>query len=87
MTLRCNFLGHRRSASRATFDERNERWLSECKRCHILLVRDADGNWTPLPPQPSKLEPLPREKSAAPAAEEEEATPAEPRMPVAVAAA
>ena len=88
MTLRCNLLGHRRSASRATFDEKNERWLSECKRCHILLVRGPDGNWTPLPPQPDRLEPLPREEAPMPAAEEEDPVPvAPPQIQKAVAAA
>ena len=67
MTLRCLMFGHRRSRSRATFDEKHKHWMTECKRCHILLVRGPDGKWRPLPPQPTKLvpiEPEPAEESA-----------------------
>jgi len=65
MTLRCHFLGHRRSASRATFDDKHQHWISECKRCHVLLMREPDGKWTPLPRQPDKLEPIAEEAQAA----------------------
>jgi hypothetical protein len=60
MTLRCLIFGHRRSRSRATFDDKHQYWLSECKRCHLLLVREAGGRWIPAPPQPEKLEPIER---------------------------
>jgi hypothetical protein len=61
MTLRCLILGHRRSRSRATFDDKHQRWFSDCKRCHVLLVREPDGTWHPAPPQPERLEPIHRE--------------------------
>ena len=51
MTLRCILFGHLRSRSRAAFDDKNNRWLSPCKRCRTLLVREAPGRWRPLPPQ------------------------------------
>jgi len=51
MTLRCILFGHLRSRSRASFDDKNNRWLSPCKRCRILLVREAPGRWRPLPQQ------------------------------------
>jgi hypothetical protein len=60
MTLRCLIFGHRRSRSRATFDEKHHHWLSDCRRCHILLVREADGRWRPAPPPPKTLEPISR---------------------------
>ena len=59
MTLRCLVLGHRRSRSRASFDEKRDRWISECKRCHVLLVREGN-EWRELPPPPDKLVPLPK---------------------------
>jgi hypothetical protein len=62
MTLRCLIFGHRRSRSRATFDEKHQHWLSDCRRCHIMLVRDADGKWRPAPPPPQTLEPISREE-------------------------
>ena len=58
MTLRCLIFGHRRSRSRATFDDKHQHWISDCKRCHVLLLRGADGTWRPAPPQPEKLEPI-----------------------------
>jgi hypothetical protein len=60
MTLRCLIFGHRRSRSRATFDEKHQHWLSDCRRCHILLVREPDGKWRPAPPPPEMLEPISR---------------------------
>lgn len=51
MTLRCILFGHLRSRSRAAFDDKNNRWLSPCKRCRTLLVREAPGRWRPLLPQ------------------------------------
>ena len=61
MTLRCLIFGHRRSRSRATFDEKHQRWFSDCRRCHILLVREPDGAWHPAPSPPERLEPISRE--------------------------
>ena len=64
MTLRCILFGHLRSRSRASFDDKNNRWLSPCKRCRTLLVREAPGRWRPLPPQsqaPVLAEPEPVE--------------------------
>ena len=69
MTLRCLLLGHRRSRSRATFDEKHQRWFSECKRCCVPLVREADGSWSPGPPPADKLEPV------APAADAQDGAP------------
>ncbi|GAA3897255.1 hypothetical protein GCM10022276_15320 [Sphingomonas limnosediminicola] len=60
MTLRCHLFGHVRSASRAAFDEKHQFWISDCKRCHILLVREQDGKWAPLPRQPDRLDPIQR---------------------------
>lgn len=64
MTLRCLIFGHRRSRSRATFDDKHQHWISDCKRCHVLLVREAEGVWKPAPPQPEKLEPIERAEQA-----------------------
>ena len=62
MTLRCHFFGHRRSRSRATYDEKRGRWITECKRCFVLLERQPDGTWNPVPsPAAGKLEPIERE--------------------------
>ena len=68
MTLRCLLFGHLRSRSRATFDEKHRRWLSECKRCHVLMVREPDGKWREIPSPIGKLVPIEREseESAAP---------------------
>ena len=59
MTLRCLLFGHRRSRSRATFDEKLGRWTSECKRCCIPMMREADGTWHATSPPPvGKLLPI-----------------------------
>jgi len=58
MTLRCLLFGHLRSRSRATIDEKNGRWLSECKRCHVQLARGKDGRWHPMAVPPGKLVPV-----------------------------
>src|SRR4051812_1481767 len=84
MTLRCHFLGHRRSASRAGFDEKRGYWISNCKRCHILLRGDSDGKGKPLPPQLERPEAPNREPEAVP--EEATEAPAE-EAPVASEAA
>ena len=63
MTLRCILFGHLRSRSRASFDDKNNRWLSPCKRCRTLLVREAPGRWRPLPPE--SQDPVPAEPDAA----------------------
>lgn len=75
MTLRCHLFGHLRSRSHATFDEKHGHWLSECKRCHMLLVRDPEGKWRPLPPPPGRLVPIERsgDESAAPGGSDPEA--------------
>lgn len=49
MTLRCHLFGHRRSASRASFDDLNRCWVSDCKRCHAVLVRERPGQWCEAP--------------------------------------
>lgn len=59
MTLRCHLLGHKRSHSRAAYDEKNACWFSECRRCHTLLIKEWHGSWHPAPPQPRRLVPLP----------------------------
>jgi hypothetical protein len=65
MTLRCLLLGHRRSRSRASFDDKHGRWISQCKRCNVLLVRENGGKWRRLPAPSGKLVPIERESSAA----------------------
>jgi hypothetical protein len=82
MTLRCHFFDHRRSASRATFDDKHQYWISDCKRCHILLMREADGKWRPLPRQPDRLEPITREQ---PVAADETREPSEEEDPASFA--
>jgi hypothetical protein len=62
MAIRCHLFGHRRSASRAAFDDKHQRWFSDCKRCHVLLVREPDGKWRPAPLPPRKLETIRRAK-------------------------
>ena len=66
MTLRCLFFGHLRSRSRATIDEKNGRWLSECKRCRAQLARHDDGKWLPIAARSGRLVPVdpPAEESA-----------------------
>ena len=58
MTLRCLFFGHIRSRSRATIDEKNGRWLSECKRCRAQLARHDDGKWLPVAAHSGRLVPV-----------------------------
>ena len=60
MTLRCLLLGHRRSRSCASYDEKHALWISECKRCHVLLIRERGGHWRELPTPPDKLMPVKR---------------------------
>ena len=67
MTLRCVLSGHRRSRSRATFDEKRGQWISQCKRCHAMLVREADGTWQPLHVTAGKLVPVKRQPGGDPA--------------------
>ena len=45
MTLRCLLFGHIRSRSRASLDEKRGLWVSECRRCRIPMLRNADGTW------------------------------------------
>lgn len=47
MTLRCILLGHLRSRSCASYDEKNARWISECKRCHVMMAREG-ATWREL---------------------------------------
>ena len=62
MTLRCLLFGHVRSRSRATFDEKRQRWISECRRCRIPMMRDEDGTWGETEaPSVGKLVPVERE--------------------------
>jgi hypothetical protein len=72
MSLVCQFLGHRRSRSRATFDEKRQQWISDCRRCATILAREPDGRWIPIPPVSGKLVPIERP------AESNEVHPAEP---------
>jgi hypothetical protein len=58
MSLVCHLLGHRRSRSRATFDEKRQQWVSDCRRCATILIREDDGRWNPAPPAPEKLIPI-----------------------------
>lgn len=58
MSLVCQFLGHRRSRSRATFDEKRQQWVSDCRRCATILARERDGRWVPVPPAPDRLVPI-----------------------------
>jgi hypothetical protein len=60
MSLVCQFLGHRRSRSRATFDEKRQQWVSDCRRCATILARERDGRWIPVPRAPDKLTPIER---------------------------
>lgn len=60
MSLVCHFLGHRRSRSRATFDEKRQQWVSDCRRCATILAREEDGRWVPVPRAPGKLMPIER---------------------------
>lgn len=54
--------GHVRSRSRATFDEKRQRWISECRRCRIPMRREQDGSWHEMePPSADKLVPIDRE--------------------------
>ena len=41
----CWILGHRRSRSRAYFDESLGLWRSFCRRCSTPLLRGKDGKW------------------------------------------
>lgn len=43
--LPCLLLGHRRSKMRVRFSDQHQRWVGNCKRCNMLLVRDARGGW------------------------------------------
>lgn len=51
MTVRCYILGHKRSRSRAWFDDKLRCWFSDCKRCRTLLRRQDDGAWQAEPPR------------------------------------
>jgi len=58
--------GHLRSRSRATFDEKRQRWISECRRCRIPMLREEDGTWHETEaPSAGKLVPIQAEPSAA----------------------
>lgn len=57
MTLRCHVLGHKRSRSRAYYDDKNACWFSECKRCHKPLVREWHGEWHAMLPESHSLIP------------------------------
>jgi hypothetical protein len=51
--------GHVRSRSRATFDEKRQRWISECRRCRVPMMRDEDGTWRETDaPSTGKLVPV-----------------------------
>jgi hypothetical protein len=41
----CWILGHRRSRSRAWFDDRLGLWRSYCRRCGTPLLREKEGKW------------------------------------------
>ena len=52
MSLLCRLFDHKRSSSRASFDEVNQCWVSECKRCLAILVREGPGDWREAGPEP-----------------------------------
>lgn len=52
MSLLCHVFDHKRSSSRASFDHVNQCWVSECKRCLAVLVRDGPGEWREAPAEP-----------------------------------
>ena len=54
MGLLCRLFGHKRSSSRASFDEADQYWVSDCKRCLTILVRDGPGEWREAPPEPPR---------------------------------
>lgn len=76
MSLVCSLMGHRRSRSRATFDDKRQQWVSDCRRCATILVRERDGRWVPAPPAPDKL--LPIERSLTRGLEEGQRTSSDP---------
>jgi hypothetical protein len=41
----CWIIGHRRSRSRAWFDESIGLWRSYCRRCGKPLLRESTGKW------------------------------------------
>jgi hypothetical protein len=55
MSLLCRVFHHKRSRSRASFDDVHECWVSECKRCFTVLVREGPGDWREAPPEPPRL--------------------------------
>jgi hypothetical protein len=58
--------GHVRSRSRATFDEKRQRWISECRRCRIPMMREEDGAWHKTEASPvGKLVPIEAKRSTA----------------------
>lgn len=59
MSLRCHLLGHKRSRSKATFDEKHACWFSECRRCQTMLAKEWHGDWHVVPVPPRQLSPLP----------------------------
>ena len=58
MTLRCHLLGHKRSLSRAYYDDQNACWLSDCKHCSTPLVREWHGAWHAAPRPVRKIAPV-----------------------------
>lgn len=73
--LLCRVRPHRRSGSKATYDEKHGRWFSECRRCHIMLMREPDGRWVPAPPPPAKLVPIARPEQSEELAETPDSDP------------
>jgi hypothetical protein len=45
MSLLCHVFDHKRSSARASFDRVNRCWVSDCKRCCAILVRERPGEW------------------------------------------
>ena len=45
MKFLCRLYGHQRSASRARFDYKLQRWRSVCRHCGVELLKDPTHGW------------------------------------------
>jgi hypothetical protein len=57
--LPCLMLGHYRSRKKVRFSEREQRWVSNCRRCGRRLVRDPHLGWSVATPLPELRDPAP----------------------------
>jgi Prophage protein (DUF1660) len=55
MSLLCHLFGHKRSGSRAAFDDLHQCWVSDCKRCFTVLIREGPRNWNEAPVESAPL--------------------------------